>query len=50
MGRADPRTAELLEDKLKKAGHWAEEYGETIFQGCFWGQVADIVGHAVAGG
>lgn len=45
-----PAQRNYWKNKLKKAGHWAEEYGETIFQGCFWGQVADIVGHAVAGG
>ncbi|RFU35829.1 hypothetical protein B7463_g478, partial [Scytalidium lignicola] len=45
-----PAQQELWKRKLKEAGHWAEEYGETLFKGCFWGEVAGAVGRAVVGG
>ncbi|KAL3425745.1 hypothetical protein PVAG01_02536 [Phlyctema vagabunda] len=35
--------------KLKDAGHWAEEMGETIFKGVIFGELAGVVGAAVHG-
>ncbi|EXJ79886.1 hypothetical protein A1O3_08171 [Capronia epimyces CBS 606.96] len=35
--------------RLVDAGHWAEDQGETIFKGILFSQLADAVGHAVAG-
>ncbi|KAH8821637.1 hypothetical protein F5884DRAFT_768552 [Xylogone sp. PMI_703] len=44
-----PVQRENWKRKLKEAGHWAEEYGESILKGCFWGEVAGAVGRAVVG-
>lgn len=35
--------------KLKDAGHWAEDMGETVFKGVLFGEIAGAVGQAVAG-
>jgi hypothetical protein len=36
--------------KLRDAGHWAEDMGETILKGVVFGELAGAVGQAVAGG
>ena len=35
--------------KLKDAGHWTEGFGETVFKGVVFGEIAGAVGQAVAG-
>lgn len=35
--------------KLKQAGHWGEEMGETIFKNILFGEIGAMVGHAVGG-
>jgi hypothetical protein len=35
--------------KLKDAGHWVENMGETVFKGVLFGEIAGAVGQAVAG-
>jgi hypothetical protein len=34
--------------KLKKAGAWSADYGETIFKGVFFSELAGAVGRAAA--
>ncbi|KAK3692554.1 hypothetical protein B0T22DRAFT_17082 [Podospora appendiculata] len=34
-------------EKLKKAGHWGEEMGETIFKGVLFGEIGGLVGALV---
>jgi len=41
---------EAWKRKLKDAGHWTEGFGETLFKGVVFGEIAGAVGHAVAGG
>lgn len=41
---------EAWKRKLKNAGHWAEDMGETLFTGVLFGELAGAVGQAVAGG
>ncbi|KAH8794652.1 hypothetical protein BGZ57DRAFT_316591 [Hyaloscypha finlandica] len=41
---------EKWKGKLKAAGHWAEEMGETVLKGVVFGEIAGAVGQAVAGG
>ena len=36
--------------KLEDGGHWTEGFGETIFKGVMFGEIAGAVGQAVAGG
>lgn len=36
--------------KLRDAGHWAENMGETVLKGVVFGEIAGAVGQAVAGG
>jgi hypothetical protein len=40
---------EAWKSKLKDAGHWAEDMGETVFKGVLFGELAGAVGQAVAG-
>ncbi|KAK7717336.1 hypothetical protein SLS64_002826 [Diaporthe eres] len=40
---------EAWKDRLRRSGHWAEEYGETIFKGILFGELAGVVGGIVAG-
>jgi hypothetical protein len=35
-------------EKLKKAGAWSADYGETIFKGVFFSELAGAVGRAAA--
>lgn len=35
-------------EKLKQAGHWAEEEGETIFKGILFSEYAGMIGQAAA--
>ncbi|KAJ0116448.1 hypothetical protein J7T55_007428 [Diaporthe amygdali] len=44
-----PEQKEAWKDRLRKSGHWAEEYGETIFKGILFGELAGVVGGFVAG-
>ncbi|RDL35364.1 Uncharacterized protein BP5553_07295 [Venustampulla echinocandica] len=37
-------------EKLKQAGYWAEDMGETILKGVVFGELGAAVGQAVAGG
>lgn len=41
---------QLWKRKLKDAGHWAEDMGETILKGVLFAEIAGAVGQAVAGG
>ena len=41
---------EAWKQKLKDAGHWVEDMGETLFKGVVFGELAGAVGQAVAGG
>ncbi len=41
---------EAWKSKLKDAGHWAEEMGETVLKGVIFGEIGGAVGQAVAGG
>lgn len=45
-----PQEKEAWKKKLKDAGHWAEELGETIFKSVLFGELAGMVGQAVQGG
>ena len=36
-------------EKLKRAGHWAEDQGEAVLKGVFFSEVAGFVGGVVAG-
>lgn len=36
--------------KLREAGHWVEEMGESVFKGVVFGQMGGLVGQAVAAG
>lgn len=36
--------------KLKDAGYWAEDMGETLLKGVVFGELAGVVGQAVGGG
>ncbi|KAK3333984.1 hypothetical protein B0T19DRAFT_383060 [Cercophora scortea] len=38
---------EAWREKLKKAGHWGEEMGETIFKGVLFGEIGGLVGALV---
>lgn len=38
----------LWKAKLKKAGAWSAEYGETVFKGVFFSELAGAVGRAAA--
>lgn len=38
----------LWREKLKKAGAWSADYGETIFKGVFFSELAGAVGRAAA--
>jgi hypothetical protein len=40
---------EAWKQKLKDAGHWAEDLPETVFKGVLFGELAGAVGQAVAG-
>ncbi|KAG0648392.1 hypothetical protein D0Z07_5118 [Hyphodiscus hymeniophilus] len=40
---------EAWKRKLASAGHWTEDFGETIFKGVMFGEIAGAVGQAVAG-
>lgn len=44
-----PEQKEAWKDRLRRSGHWAEEYGETIFKGILFGELAGVVGGFVAG-
>ncbi|POS74845.1 hypothetical protein DHEL01_v206761 [Diaporthe helianthi] len=44
-----PEQKEAWKDRLRRAGHWAEEHGETIFKGVLFGELAGVVGGIVAG-
>ncbi|KAG8161555.1 hypothetical protein KVR01_008542 [Diaporthe batatas] len=44
-----PEQKAAWKDRLKRAGHWAEEHGETIFKGVLFGELAGVVGGIVAG-
>lgn len=37
-------------ERLKGAGHWVEDMGETVLKGVLFGEIAGAVGNAVAGG
>jgi hypothetical protein len=41
---------EAWKKKLKDAGHWAEEFGETVFKSVLFGELAGVVGQVVQGG
>lgn len=41
---------ESWKSKLRDAGHWAEEMGESVFKGVVFGQLGGLVGQAVAAG
>lgn len=43
----EERTA--WKQKLKDAGHWAEEFGETILKSVVFGELAGVVAQAVQG-
>jgi hypothetical protein len=43
-----PSQREAWKEALKKAGHWAEEMGETVFKGLLFGEIAGVVGAMVA--
>lgn len=36
--------------KLKDAGHWAEDFGETVLKSVVFGELAGVVGQVVQGG
>jgi hypothetical protein len=36
--------------KLKEAGHWAEDMGETVLEDVVFGELAEALGQAIAGG
>ena len=36
-------------DRLKKAGHWSEGMGETIFKGILFSELAGVVGGMMGG-
>jgi hypothetical protein len=40
---------QVWKEKLKDAGHWAEDMGEAILKGVLFGEIAGAVGQAVAG-
>ncbi|TVY84178.1 hypothetical protein LSUE1_G000948 [Lachnellula suecica] len=44
-----PVQKESLKRKLKDAGYWAEDMGETLLKGVVFGELAGAVGQAVAG-
>lgn len=44
-----PEQKEAWKDRLRRSGHWAEEYGENIFKGILFGELAGVVGGIVAG-
>ncbi|KAK5090057.1 hypothetical protein LTR05_000226 [Lithohypha guttulata] len=46
LTQEDQRT---WKQKLKDAGHWTEQQGETVLKGVFFGQLAGIVGNMVGG-
>lgn len=37
-------------ERLKDAGHWAEDMGETVLKGVLFGEIGGAIGQAVAGG
>ncbi|KAK4123796.1 hypothetical protein N657DRAFT_572809 [Parathielavia appendiculata] len=39
---------EAWKEALKKAGHWAEEMGETVFKGVLFGEIGGVVAAMVA--
>jgi hypothetical protein len=39
----------LWRDRLKGAGHWAEDMGDSVFKGVLFGELAGAVGRAVGG-
>lgn len=41
---------EAWKKKLKDAGHWAGDFGETIFKSVVFGELAGVVGQVVQGG
>lgn len=41
---------QIWKRKLKDAGHWAEDMGETILKGVLFAEIGGAVGQAVAGG
>jgi hypothetical protein len=41
---------QIWKKKLKEAGHWAEDMGETVLKGMLFGEIAGAIGQAVAGG
>ncbi|KAK4106531.1 hypothetical protein N658DRAFT_415509 [Parathielavia hyrcaniae] len=43
-----PDQREAWKEALKKAGHWAEEMGETVFKGVLFGQIGGAVAAMVA--
>lgn len=44
----DKEQKALWREKLKKAGAWSRDYGETIFKGVFFSELAGAVGRAAA--
>ena len=36
--------------KLREAGHWVEEMGETVFKGVVFGELGGLVGQIAGGG
>lgn len=43
----DPKDQHLWKERLKKAGHWAEGMGESIFQGVLFGEIGGAIGNIV---
>lgn len=44
-----PEQKKAWKDRLRRAGHWAEEHGEAVFKGILFGELAGVVGGFVAG-
>lgn len=44
-----PEQQDAWKNRLKDAGHWGEEMGETIFKGILFSEIAGIVGNIVGG-
>jgi len=40
---------EAWKQKLKSAGHWAEDMGETLLKGVVFGELGGAVGQAIGG-
>ncbi|KAI0377785.1 hypothetical protein F5Y04DRAFT_263239 [Hypomontagnella monticulosa] len=43
----DPKDQHLWKERLKKAGHWVEGMGESIFQGVLFGEIGGAIGNIV---